>query len=238
MYFADPDGFNEIVKEYLNQNQSAPSDTIVENLVLLSNLPGYSGDPAIVLNYNRPFFLDEPNEMYKTTVSYEYYAPLDDLGRCTYAEANIGMDLMPKGDEREDISNVKPSGWWNKPYDFVDGGYLYNRCHLIAYMLTGENDNDRNLITGTRYFNVTGMLPYELMVCDYIEDTNNHVLYRVTPIYTGDNLVADGVVMEAYSVEDNGEGVEFCIFVYNIQPEVIIDYLTGDNWAAGYSDGE
>ena len=144
---------------------------------------------------------------------------------------------MP-ADEREDISSVKPSGWFNKPYDFIDGGYLYNRCHLIAFVLTGENDNEKNLITGTRYFNVQGMLPYEIAVASYIRNTNNHVLYRVTPVYDGDNLVADGVVMEAYSVEDDGDGLEFCVFAYNVQPGITIDYKDGNNWESGYSEGE
>jgi len=242
-FISDPGGFIEQAVEYFKTQQiSEISQNSNDNSFLLDDIdidviPDYCGNLTIILNEGRPFFLDEPDEMYETTVSYEYYAPLDSLGRCTRAEANLGMDLMPKED-RGDISNVKPSGWWNKPYDFVDGGYLYNRSHLIAFMLAGENDNERNLITGTRYLNATGMLPYEDMVHDYIVDTNNHVLYRVTPIYDGDNLIADGVIMEAYSVEDKGEGVEFCVFVYNVQPGVIIDYLTGDNWAAGYSEGE
>ena len=135
-------------------------------------------------------------------------------------------------EKRGSISSVKPSGWINKPYDWVDGQYLYNRCHLIGFQLTGENANEENLITGTRYLNVEGMLPFENMVADYIKETGNHVMYRVTPIYTGNNLVADGVLMEAVSVEDQGEGIQFCIYAYNVQPGVVIDYATGDNWAA------
>lgn len=247
-FISDPGGFIEQVSEYIQSQQQQTitthsdvadqdSDYIISEMFASESIPEYSGTLAVVLNDNRPFFLDEPDEMYETTVSYEYYYPLDELGRCTRAEANLGIDLMPT-ESRGDISNVKPSGWWNKPYDFVDGGYLYNRCHLIAFMLAGENDNEKNLITGTRYLNTAGMLPYEDMVHDYIIDTNNHVLYRVSALYEGDNLVADGVLMEAYSVEDHGKGVQFCVVIYNVQPLVEINYLTGDNWAAGYSEGE
>ena len=165
-----------------------------------------------------------------TTQSFETYSELDSLGRCGVAYANVGQDLMPT-EPRGEIGAVKPSGWHLVKYDNVDGKYLYNRCHLIAYMLAAENANPQNLITGTRYLNVQGMLPFETKVCDYVKNTGNHVLYRVTPIFDGDNLLADGVLMEAYSVEDVGEGIQFCVFAYNVQPGIGIDYATGDNWA-------
>ena len=184
----------------------------------------------IALNNNVPNF----DEKDKTTTSFETYSPLDSLGRCGEAYANIGRDLMPT-QKRGDISSVKPSGWLNKKYDtsLVDGGYIYNRCHLIGHQLAGEDANERNLITGTRYFNVDGMLPFENMIADYVKETNNHVLFRVTPVYDGYNLVAKGVQMEAYSVEDDGEGVMFNVFVYNVQPGIEIDYATGESWLSG-----
>lgn len=154
------------------------------------------------------------------------------MARCGVAYANICTELMPTED-RESISDVTPSGWDNNPYDFVDGGYVYNRCHLIGFQLAGENANELNLITGTRSMNVDGMLPYENMVADYVQETDNHVLYRVTPIYDGANLVASGVLMEAKSIEDEGNGVEFCVYCYNVEPGVEIDYATGANWASG-----
>ena len=163
-----------------------------------------------------------------TVDSFEYYGELDELGRCTVAYASIGKDLMPT-EKRGSIGSVKPTGWHTVKYDIVDGKYLYNRCHLIGYQLTAENANKNNLITGTRYLNVDGMLLFENMVADYIKETNNHVLYRVTPIFTGDNLLADGVLMEAESVEDNGEGISYNVFCYNVQPGVKIDYVTGDS---------
>ena len=193
--------------------------------VSLSDIPEFSGDPYVVLNDNEPEFSDGDF----TTESYEKYSVLDSLGRCGAAEANIGQDLMPT-EKRGDISQVKPTGWHSIKYDWVDGKSLYNRCHLIGFQLTAENANDRNLITGTRYMNVEGMLPFENMVADYIKETGNHVLYRVTPIFSGDNLVADGVQMEAKSVEDEGEGICFHIFAYNVQPGVVIDYATGDSY--------
>ena len=164
-----------------------------------------------------------------TTEPFETYSELDRLGRCGTAYANICLEIMPT-DFRGEIGQVKPSGWQTVKYDCVDGGYLYNRCHLIGYQLAGENANKQNLITGTRYMNVTGMLPFENMVDDYVEETQNHVLYRVTPIFEGKNLVASGIQMEAFSVEDDGEGVCFNVFVYNVQPGVTIDYATGDSW--------
>ena len=192
----------------------------------LREIPAYSGTPYTEVNGNQPYFTEEE----LTTQSFETYSELDSLGRCGMAYANVGQDLMPT-EPRGEIGAVKPSGWHLVKYDNVDGKYLYNRCHLIAYMLAAENANPQNLITGTRYLNVQGMLPFETKVCDYIKNTGNHVLYRVTPIFDGDNLLADGVLMEAYSVEDAGEGICFCVFAYNVQPGIGIDYATGDNWA-------
>ena len=183
------------------------------------------------INDNQPEF--EEQEL--VTVSYEEYSDLDELGRCGEAEACIGEDLMPT-EERESISQVEPTGWENKAYDNVDGRYLYNRCHLIGYQLSGENANEENLITGTRYMNTEGMLPFENMVADYVHETDNHVMYRVTPVFEGDDLVASGVQMEAESVEDDGKGICFNVYVYNVQPEITIDYSTGDNWFSGSED--
>ena len=191
---------------------------------LMSVLPAYSGSPYAVINNNVPLFKN-----YEIIGgSFEYYSELDNLGRCDVTMASVGTDIMPT-DKRGDISSVYPTGWVNKSYDIVDGGYLYNRCHLIGYQLSGENANSRNLITGTRYMNVSGMLPFENMIDDYVEATDNHVMYRVTPVFKGDNLVADGVLMEAYSVEDKGKGVSFCVYCYNVQPGILINYATGDN---------
>lgn len=194
----------------------------------LREIPAYSGTPCTEVNGNQPYFTEEE----LTTQSFETYSELDSLGRCGVAYANVGQDLMPT-EPRGEIGAVKPTGWHLVKYDNVDGKYLYNRCHLIAYMLAAENANPQNLITGTRYLNVQGMLPFETKVCDYVKNTGNHVLYRVTPIFDGDNLLADGVLMEAYSVEDAGEGISFCVFAYNVQPGIGIDYATGDNWAEG-----
>lgn len=190
----------------------------------VNQVPAFSGNPYVVINDNKPEFLEK--EICKS--SYESYSELDSLGRCGVAEACIGIDLMPT-EERGAIGQVKPSGWKTIKYDFVDGKYLYNRCHLIGYQLSGENADERNLITGTRYMNVQGMLPFENMVADYVKETGNHVMYRVTPVYDGENLVARGVHMEAYSVEDQGKGIEFNVYVYNNQPGVIIDYATGES---------
>lgn len=184
--------------------------------------------PYIVVNNNVPYF----EESDYTTKAFEEYSELDSLGRCGVAYANICEEIMPTK-ERGSISSIKPSGWQTKKYDTVDGKYLYNRCHLIGYQLSGENANKKNLITGTRYMNVDGMLPFENMVADYVRETNNHVLYRVTPIFDGDNLVASGVLIEAKSVEDDGEGIEFCVYCYNIQPGIEIDYMTGDSLEVG-----
>lgn len=184
----------------------------------------YDGKPYVVINDNDPDFTDAD----MTTTSFESYGELDGLGRCTTAFANIGKDLMP-AEKRGPIGEVKPTGWQTAKYDNVDGKYLYNRCHLIGYQLTGENANEKNLITGTRYLNVDGMLPFENMVADYIKETGNHVLYRVTPVFSGDNLVASGVHMEAESVEDNGDGILFNVYCFNAQPGIAIDYATGNS---------
>ena len=194
--------------------------------VSVLDVPEFSGEPYVVLNGNEPDFTDEE----KTTESYEHYSGLDSLGRCGVAEANIGQNLMPT-EKRGAIGQVKPTGWHTAKYDNVDGKYLYNRCHLIGYQLTGENANEENLITGTRYMNTEGMLPFENLVAEYVHETDNHVMYRVTPIFENENLVASGVQMEAESVEDGGKGIKFNVYVYNIQPDIIIDYKTGDNRA-------
>lgn len=189
-------------------------------------IPDYNGEDYVIVNSNEPFFKEEDIN----TDSFEKYGDLDKLGRCTYAYANIGKDLMPTK-ERESIGIIKPSGWHTVRYDIIeDGKYLYNRCHLIGYQLTGENANEKNLITCTRYMNATVMVRFENMVADYIKKTNNHVLYRVTPFFEGDNLLAKGVLIEALSVEDNGEGIKLNVFVYNIQKGIIIDYSNGDSY--------
>ncbi len=192
--------------------------------VSLEDIPEYFGEPYVTVNGNMPEFTKEE----ETLVSFEYYSPLDELGRCGTAYANIGTDLMPT-EARGSISSVKPAGWHSVRYDIVEGKSLYNRCHLIGFQLTGENANEQNLITGTRYLNVDGMLPFENMVAEYIQETNNHVLYRVTPVYEGENLIADGLFIEAKSVEDQGSGVCFFIYAYNVQPGIQIDYLTGES---------
>lgn len=193
-----------------------------------ADVPDYSGDSYIAVNNNEPYFTADD----LTTEAFENYSELDALGRCGTAYANVCLETMPT-EKRGSISEVKPTGWHSVKYDNVDGKSLYNRCHLIGYQLTAENANKQNLITGTRYLNVDGMLPFENMVADYVKETNNHVLYRVTPIFTGDNLVADGVLMEGYSVEDKGDGICFCVYAYNVQPGITIDYVTGDSWLSG-----
>lgn len=186
-------------------------------------------------NGNIPVFSDAE----KTTTTYEKYADLDSLGRCGVALAVLGRETMPAKDEdRGSISNVYPSGWVQAKYDIVDGKYLYNRSHMIGWQLSAENDNEKNLITGTRYFNVEGMLPFENMVADYIRETNNHVAYRVTPVYEGNNLVCSGVIMEAWSIEDNGDGICFNVLVHNVQPGVQINYATGESWLTGETPPE
>lgn len=188
-------------------------------------IPEYSGNPYVELNGNLPYFTDEE----LSTTAFELYSELDSLGRCGAAYANVCKEIMPT-EERGSIGMVKPTGWHTVKYDCIADRYLYNRCHLIGYQLAGENANEKNLITGTRYLNVDGMLPFENEVADYVNDTDNHVLYRVTPVFSGDNLLASGVIIEAKSVEDNGVGVQFNVYCYNVQPGISIDYTTGESW--------
>ena len=206
------------INDYMHQNRDF--DAVTEY-----DIPEYSGAAYVEINSNMPFF--EEDDL--STEPFEIYSRLDALGRCGVAYANISRELMPT-EERGEIGSIKPSGWNQEKYEGVIDSkppYLYNRCHLIAYCLTGENANEKNLITGTRYMNVEGMLPFEEQVARYLDKKDHHVLYRVTPVFDGDNLVADGVLMEAYSVEDNGEGVCFCVYCYNVQPGIEIDYKTG-----------
>ena len=197
------------------------------NSVELKDVPAYSGEPYVELNGNAPEFSDKEKQ---NTKAFEKYSPLDSLGRCGVAYANICKEIQPT-EPRGEIGSVRPSGWQTIKYnDLIDGNYLYNRCHLIGYQLAGENANERNLITGTRYLNVQGMLPFENMVDDYVDETGNHVLYKVTPVFEGNNLVASGVQMQAWSVEDQGRRICFNVYCYNVQPQITIDYATGDNW--------
>ena len=188
----------------------------------VSNIPTYSGELYVVINNNQPNFEEKDYQ----TSSFETYSDLDSLGRCGAAFANIGPDLLPK-EERGSIGMVKPTGWQTIKYDHIDGKYLYNRCHLIGYQLTGENANTKNLITCTRMMNTKGMLPFENQVKEYIEKTGNHVLYRVTPVFEGNNLLANGVFIEASSVEDHGEDISIYVYVYNVQDKVKINYQDG-----------
>lgn len=192
----------------------------------VKDVPKYAGKPTVRVNGNNPYFTEREK---KNTKAFESYHKLDKLGRCGVAYANVCRELMPT-EERGAIGAIKPTGWHTVKYNgVVDGNYLYNRCHLIAYCLTAENANKKNLITGTRYLNNEGMLPYEIKVAQYVENTRNHVLYRVTPIFEGNNLLASGVLMEAYSVEDKGKGISFCIYAYNVQPGITINYKNGDS---------
>lgn len=204
-----------------NTVESVTTDEIIETIL------EYSGEPWVIINDNKPNFTSEDSTDFGT----EIYSPLDDLGRCGVAYAVIGIDTMPTED-RGNISSVKPTGWHS------NAAANWNRCHLIGFQLAGENANELNLITGTRYLNIDGMLPFENMVADYVKETNNHVMYKVTPVYTGNNLVADGVYMEAYSIEDSGEGIEFNVYCFNVAPGVVIDYLTGDSYEEGSSSDE
>ncbi len=208
-----------------DQPQQTVSGDLVGGTFSAEEVPAYTDEAYVAVHDNVPYFTEGD----LTTDSYESYSPLDALGRCGVAMASVGQDIMPTED-RGSISQVKPSGWQTVKYDIVDGKYLYNRCHLLGYQLTGENANEENLITGTRYLNIEGMLPFENMVADYVQETDNHVLYRVTPVFTDTNLVADGVLMEGWSVEDGGEGVCFCVYAYNVQPGITINYATGDSW--------
>ena len=198
--------------------------------ISLSDIPAYSGNPYVEINGNVPYFTDA--EM--TTEAFERYSALDGLGRCGVAYANVCKDIMPTT-PRGPIGSIKPSGWQSVKYDNVDGKYLFNRCHLVGYQLSGENANEENLITGTRYLNVDGMLPFENMVADHVKEVNDHVLYRVTPVFDGNNLVANGVLMEAKSVEDNGAGIQFAVYCYNVQPGISINYADGSSSQDGSS---
>lgn len=215
--------FAQIIGNYKDEIKYFITGEIQESYAL-SDIPKYSDEPYVILNNNNPEF--DKNDF--TTKSFEKYSELDSLGRCGVAYANIGKDLMPT-EERENIGMIKPTGWHTIKYDIVDGKYLYNRCHLIGFQLTGENANENNLITCTRFMNTIGMLDFENQVADYIRKTNNHVLYRVTPIYEGNNLLASGVQMEAISIEDEGEGIKFNVFVYNVQDGISINYENGES---------
>ncbi|MGO5097263.1 DNA/RNA non-specific endonuclease [Agathobaculum sp. LCP25S3_E8] len=215
-------------------NSSVFQATLPEdNPQLQWEIPQYAGVPYTEIHNNIPFFTDDEI----ADQSFETYSPLDALGRCGTVFAGVGQDLMPT-EERDSIGQVKPSGWHLVKYDCVDGKYLYNRCHLIGYQLTAENANERNLITGTRYLNIEGMLPFENQVADYVQQTGNHVLYRVTPVFEGDNLLASGVLMEGYSVEDSGAGICFCVYAFNVQPGVQINYATGESALADAAPSE
>ena len=204
--------------------ETTTNEIITDEIFTLEEIPEYTDNIYVVINNNNPSFTKDDY----TKTSFETYSELDSLGRCGVAFANVGVDIMPTED-RSSISSVKPTGWQTIKYDVVEGKYLYNRCHLIGFQLTGENANKANLITGTRSFNVDGMLPFENMVADYVKETENHVLYRVTPMYEGEDLVAKGVQIEAWSVEDEGESICFNVFIHNIQSGVIIDYATGES---------
>lgn len=222
------------IAESVVESTPEPTEATPEPIqVTLADIPAYSGEPYVAINDNVPYFSDSD----LTTASFEDYSQLDSLGRCGVAYSCVGTETMPT-EKRGSIGQVKPSGWHTVKYDFVDGKYLYNRCHLIGYQLTAENANERNLITGTRALNIDGMLPFENMTADYIKETSNHVLYRVPPMFDDNDLVAKGVLMEAKSVEDNGDGILFCIFAYNVQPGVTIDYATGDSYAEDTNNNE
>ena len=212
-----------IIRLVLNRTKRIQVSSLKE--FNLEEVPDFTGIPYIEINSNKPWF----DKDQKNTKAFEEYSDLDSLGRCGPAMANVCIELMPT-EERGEIGMIKPSGWHTVKYDdIIEDRYLYNRCHLIAYSLTGENANEKNLITGTRFMNVNGMLPFEIQVANYIRDTNNHVLYRVTPVFNGKELVARGVIIEAWSVEDNGRGICFSIFCYNNQPGIKIDYTTGES---------
>ncbi len=214
--------------EWDNSTRSVLIYTGTDVEIDLSSIPSYTGAPFTVINNNVPFF--DVTEFFAN--SFEYYSPLDYLSRCSTAIAVIGNDIMPT-EPRGDIGSVKPTGWHSVKYDVIESGYLYNRCHLIGFQLAGENANKQNLITGTSYMNVEGMLPFENMIADYVKETDNHVIYRVTPVFYAEELVARGVLMEAYSIEDGGEGILFNVFCYNVQPGVIINYPDGQSGTDG-----
>lgn len=206
-----------------SENKTVLAQNIDESLSF-SDIPPYSGAPFVAIHDNIPYFTKEEISEY----SFEDYTPLDSLGRCGVCIASIGPDIMPT-EERKPIGSVKPTGWHSIKYEGIDGNFLYNRCHLIGFQLTGENANEENLITGTRHLNTEGMLPFENMVADYVKETGNHVMYRVTPVFEGENLLAHGVLLEGYSVEDHGAGILFCVYCYNVQPGILIDYTDGSS---------
>lgn len=212
--------FNINLNDIVGSTDASPATTVSSR----EDIPQYSNKSYVIINDNEPYFSEEDIN----TNTFEKYGELDNLGRCTLAYANIDKSMMPTK-KRGSIGSIKPTGWHTIKYDIVDGKYLYNRCHLIGYQLTGENANEKNLITCTRSMNTIGMLEFENKVAKYIKETNNHVLYRITPIFEGDDLLATGVEMEALSIEDNGEGIKFNVFVYNIEDGIIIDYKTGDS---------
>lgn len=212
--------YKDDIKSYINKEEPI-KDTISYNI---TEIPKYNGEPYVVINNNEPNF----KESDKITESFEEYSALDSLGRCGVAYANVSLETMPD-EKRGSIGGIKPSGWHTVKYDIVDGKYLYNRCHLIGYQLTGENANEKNLITCTRFMNTKGMLQFENSVAEYVKETNNHVLYRVTPIFEVNNLLASGVEIEALSVEDNGEGIKFNVYIYNVQDGIEIDYSNGES---------
>lgn len=234
------DSNNSLTTESDTNSTSNPSQSEDSRQSLLEEiqadvlaLPAYSKSASIKLNNNTPYYTEDEIAVAASS-SYEAYSPLDSLGRCGITQASLSLDTMPT-EERGEIGSVKPSGWHTVKYDGIDGNYLYNRCHLIGYQLSGENSNTRNLITGTRYMNVEGMLPYENKTADYIKSTGNHVLYRVIPIFEGDNLLASGVTMEAYSIEDAGKGLSFCVYCYNVQPGITINYVNGDSTGPAFT---
>lgn len=224
------DTVNDYAKAYIsnvvNENKSLSDEHI--GTFSLSDIPDFNGENAyFIVNDNVPFFTEDD----LTLEAFEIYSELDELGRCGVAYANICKELMPT-EPRGEIGHIKPTGWHTIKYnDIIDGNYLYNRCHLIGFQLAGENDNEKNLITGTRYMNVSGMLPFENQINDFVDETDYHVLYRITPIFVDKELVARGVLMEAKSIEDNGFGIQFCVYVYNEQPGIVIDHATGESHA-------
>lgn len=225
--------FSDLIGEGENavsqtQQEIDSSDSGIDHVDHDGDIPEYSGNAYVVINNNNPYFSEDEKER---ADFFENYSKLDDLGRCGQAFANVCIESMPM-EERGAIGQVKPSGWHTVKYnDLIEGNYLYNRCHLIGYQLAGENANEKNLITGTRYLNTRGMLPFENAVAAYVRETSNHVLYRVTPRFEDNNLVASGVQIEAWSVEDQGEGICFNVYCYNVQPHIVIDYATGDSYA-------